>query len=142
MLKTSFVVVVVFALICAGIAAAADVKPAIKQVPIAPTSAASGAQMYQSYCVVCHGPDGSGGGPAAAAMKTPPPDLTVLAKKNGGKFPSSKVYVAIGGDFAIGAHGSPKMPVWGRVFRESKGGADSMLRVSNLTAYVETLQSK
>ncbi|MBZ5572099.1 MAG: cytochrome c [Acidobacteriia bacterium] len=48
-------------------------------------SPASGQQMYSAYCAVCHGNDGKGGGPAAEALKVPPPDLTVLARKNGGK---------------------------------------------------------
>ena len=37
----------------------------IEHVPIKPTSAASGQEMYTSYCAVCHGKDGKGGGPAA-----------------------------------------------------------------------------
>ena len=142
MSKTFIAVLVVFVFILAGISAAADPKPAIKEVPIAPTSAASGDEMYKAYCAVCHGNDGKGGGPAAAAMKVPPPDLTTLAKNNGGKFPATKVYVAISGDFSFAAHGSPKMPIWGQVFRQTKGSSDSMLRVSNLTNHVASMQAK
>src|SRR5215471_12155551 len=39
-----------------------------KHVPAKPTSAASGEEMFNSYCAVCHGKDGTGGrasGPGA-----------------------------------------------------------------------------
>jgi len=93
---------------------------------------------------VCHGKDGKGGGPAAAALKTPPADLTTLAQKNGGKYPSSHVSAAIQGDTAISAHGTKEMPVWGSVFRQMSQGhaSDVQLRVSNLSKYVESLQQK
>src|SRR5438105_4066315 len=73
-------------------------KKEIKHVPIKPTSAASGAEMYMTYCAVCHGKDGKGDGPAASALKTPPTDLTMLAKNDGGKYPSMKVSAAIRGE--------------------------------------------
>jgi mono/diheme cytochrome c family protein len=71
----------------AAVAAAQQKK--VKHVPVKPTSAASGEQMYNSYCAACHGKDGKGGGPAAAALKTAPTDLTTLAQKNGGKSPQT-----------------------------------------------------
>ena len=58
-------------------------KKEIKHVPIKPTSPASGSEMYQSYCAVCHGVDGKGNGPAAQALKTQPTDLTMLAHAAG-----------------------------------------------------------
>ena len=67
----------------------------IKHVPIRPTSLTSGQEMYATYCAVCHGNDGKGGGPAADALKVPPPDLATLARKNGGKYPSDHVMNAI-----------------------------------------------
>jgi len=63
--------------------------PAIKQVPIANTPSSSGKEMFDTYCAVCHGKDTKGNGPAAGAMKTPPADLTTLAKGNGGKYPAT-----------------------------------------------------
>jgi hypothetical protein len=42
-----------------------------------------------------------------------PPDLTVLAKKNGGVFPTERVHQIIDGRAQVGAHGSREMPVWG-----------------------------
>jgi mono/diheme cytochrome c family protein len=100
--------------------------------------------MYTAYCAVCHGSDGKGGGPAAEALKVPPPDLTTLARKNGGKYPSDRVASAIQGDLHLPAHGSKEMPVWGNLFwRMSQGHASEVqLRVTNLNNYVESLQAK
>jgi mono/diheme cytochrome c family protein len=119
-------------------------KKTIEAVPMKHTSPASGKEMYMSYCAVCHGTDGKGGGPAADALKTPPSDLTVLAKKNGGKYPALKVASAIRGDEKIPAHGSPEMPVWGRLFRSVSQGHDTEVdqRIANLTKYIESLQAK
>jgi mono/diheme cytochrome c family protein len=119
-------------------------KTTLQHVPIKSTSAASGKEMFQSYCAVCHGTDGKGGGPAASALKTPPADLTTLSKSNGGTFPSMKVSSLIRGTSDLTAHGSKEMPVWGPLFRSVSGGHESEVqqRVANLTHYIETLQSK
>ena len=116
----------------------------IKHVPVQPTSASSGQEMYTTYCAVCHGKDGKGGGPAAEALKTPPTDLTTLAQKNGGKYPADHVAAAIQGDVQLPAHGSKEMPVWGNLFWHMSQGhsADVQLRVSNLTKYIGSLQQK
>ena len=89
--------------------------PTIKQVPIANTGSSSGEDMFDSYCAVCHGKDAKGNGPAATAMKTPPADLTTLAKSNGGKYPASHVAAVIRGQNALASHGTPDMPIWGAV---------------------------
>ena len=119
-------------------------KTTIQHVTIKPTSPASGKEMYTSYCAVCHGTDGKGGGPAASALKTPPADLTQLSKNNGGKFPSLKVSSIISGTSDLPAHGSKEMPVWGPLFRSMSSGHESEVqqRVANLTHYIETLQAK
>ena len=116
----------------------------IKHVPVKNTSAASGKEMYTSYCAVCHGTDGKGSGPAASALKVPPADLTMLSQKNGGKYPSLKVSSAIRGDADVPAHGSKEMPVWGSLFRGMSQGHEGEVqqRVTNLTKYIETLQAK
>ncbi len=116
----------------------------IKHVPIKSTSPASGKEMYTAYCAVCHGVDGKGGGPAASALKTPPADLTLLSKSNGGKYPAMKVSSILRGTSELPAHGSQDMPVWGPLFRSVSGGHESEVqqRVTNLTQYIETLQAK
>jgi mono/diheme cytochrome c family protein len=116
----------------------------IEHVPLKPTSAASGKEMFASYCAVCHGTDGKGAGPAASALKTPPADLAQLGKNNGGKYPALKVSSAIRGTNDLPAHGSKEMPVWGPLFWGLSNGHEGEVqqRVSNLTQYVETLQAK
>jgi|SRR5271165_463766 len=116
----------------------------IKHVPIKPTSPVSGKEMYATYCAVCHGTDGKGGGPAASALKVPATDLTLLSKNNGGKFPALKVTAAIHGEGGVSAHGSKEMPVWGALFFDLSGGHQSEVqqRVANLTKYIESIQAK
>jgi mono/diheme cytochrome c family protein len=119
-------------------------KKEIKHVPIKPTSAASGQEMYKTYCAVCHGTDGKGNGPAAAALKVPATDLTALAHKNTGKYPALKVAAVIRGEEQMAAHGSKEMPIWGNLFWNMSGGheAEVQQRVANLNNYIESLQKK
>lgn len=134
--------------VCACMAAAQDQMSqpdkTIKHVPIKPTSPVSGKEMYTAYCAVCHGTDGKGGGPAASALKTPPTDLTMLSKNNGGKYPALKVSSSIRGESALPAHGSKDMPVWGTLFWKMSSGHEGEVqqRVANLTQYIESLQAK
>lgn len=116
----------------------------VKHVPVKPTSAASGKEMFTSYCATCHGTDGKGNGPAASALKMPPSDLTLLSQKNGGKFPSLHVGAVLRGEATLPAHGSKDMPVWGPLFWHMSQGhsAEVQQRVTNLTKYIESLQAK
>lgn len=117
----------------------------VKKEPAKHTSPTSGSEMYAAYCAACHGPSGKGDGPAASALKTLPTDLTQLTARNNGKFPDQTVYTAIKGDTnaPIAAHGSMDMPMWGRIFRSvSQGDNEVALRLSNMVAYVKSLQAK
>jgi mono/diheme cytochrome c family protein len=122
----------------------AQPKKVIEHAPVKATSPASGKEMYTSYCAVCHGTDGKGGGPAAGALKTAPSDLTTLSKNNGGKYPALKVTSAIRGESNLPAHGSKDMPVWGSLFWGMSHGHEGEVqqRVANLTQYIESLQAK
>ncbi|MBZ5526671.1 MAG: cytochrome c [Acidobacteriia bacterium] len=121
-------------------------KKVIEKVPIKPTSASSGEEMYKEYCAVCHGLDGKGNGPAASALKTPPPDLSLLAKNNGGKYPASHVVAILNFGSSAPAHGSADMPVWGRLLSSLQTHRSTpaivQLRIKNLTDYIESLQAK
>ncbi len=66
---------------------------------------------FERNCAVCHGKDGKGSGPYAAELKAKVPDLTTLAKRNGGVFPVAKAFAIIEG--AGKGHGPREMPVWG-----------------------------
>jgi mono/diheme cytochrome c family protein len=141
-------IAVILTLALIGIAQTKDTsdaqKPAIRKVPARPTSAASGKEMYESYCASCHGKDGKGSGPAAQALKAPPPDLTTLAQRSNNQFPAMRVQGIITGQVELPAHGAKEMPVWGPVFMHISQGRQSemKLRVDNLTDYVKSIQQK
>ena len=119
-------------------------KPEIKKVPLRPAPAESGQAMFSEYCAACHGKDAKGSGPAAPALKVPPPDLTTLAKQNGGNFPSAHVSNVIRLGAGVAAHGSKDMPMWGRAFSSLSPHDDATVqqRIANLTSYVKSLQEK
>ena len=112
-----------------------DNTKVIKHVPIKSVSPVSGKEMYTSYCAVCHGTDGKGGGPAASALKVPPSDLTLLSKSNGGKYPALKVTASIHGESALPAHGSKEMPVWGTLFRDLSGGHEGEVAAARIESH-------
>jgi len=103
-----------------------------------------GPDLYHAHCAACHGPDGKGNGPVAADLKTKPADLTVLAKNNGGRFPTQRVQKFISGDEpSLLAHGTREMPVWGPIFHQIEVDQDfGNVRLQNLIKYLETLQQK
>jgi mono/diheme cytochrome c family protein len=70
-----------------------------------------GKREFDNKCAVCHGLDAKGGGPYAEQLKRGLPDLTTLARRNGGVFPVSRTYDTIEG--AGRGHGTRAMPVWG-----------------------------
>ena len=116
-------------------------QPTIKNTRIQPSSPASGEEMFNMYCAVCHGKDGKSGGPATPALKKAPSDLTQLTKKNNGKFPGPAVAQSINGEQSIVAHGSKDMPVWGALFRQTgQNESEVRLRIANLTRYIEAMQ--
>jgi mono/diheme cytochrome c family protein len=142
--KFAWMVAVVIAMALAAGAQQTQPSTQIKHVPMKPTNAASGAEMYTNYCAVCHGKDGKGNGPATPALKIAPTDLTTLAQKNGGKYPALHVTSVIRGEGDLPAHGSKDMPVWGPLFwRMSQGHeAEVQQRIVNLNQYIESLQVK
>lgn len=75
-----------------------------------------GKSEFQSSCASCHGADGKGRGPVSEQLKVPPTDLTIMAKNNGGVFPTNAVYQALQGSKPVAAHGTREMPIWGERF--------------------------
>jgi mono/diheme cytochrome c family protein len=104
----------------------------------------AGQDLFSFYCATCHGSDATGNGPVATALKVPPPDLTQLARRNGGRFPRERVvqFVAGGGPTLRGAHGSPAMPVWGPIFRTLDPSDErlALIRIENVVQYLESIQ--
>jgi mono/diheme cytochrome c family protein len=124
--------------------ASADQSTGKLTIPVTKTAPTSGKQMFVNYCAPCHGVDGRGNGPAAPALKTPPTDLTVLSRNNHGKYPDTHIVTTLQYGSELPSHGSAQMPVWGPIFGKmnTSNSQDRMLRVSNLSRYLETLQVK
>ena len=100
-----------------------------------------GVDLYRAYCASCHGKNGTGNGPAAAALKATVPDLTLIAKNNGGAFPVARVRRIIVGEGMIASHGSREMPVWGPLFHQVEADVDrGNVRVENLIKYLQSIQ--
>lgn len=78
-----------------------------------------GKREYDSNCASCHGRDGKGAGPFVEFLKRSPPDLTTLARRNGGVFPVARAYEVIEG--AGPSHGTRDMPIWGHDYRVQAG---------------------
>lgn len=134
--------------LCVTVVAAAQqppaqgAKPTVKRTTVRPMDSVGGKEIFDSYCAVCHGKDGKGAGPAAVALKMPPPDLTTIAKRNGGKYEKTAVLSDIKG-FNKPAHGSPDMPIWGPIFDTmAYNSGVTTLRLSNLVDYIEKMQRK
>lgn len=113
----------------------------IKKVPVTNLPADAGRAMFDAYCASCHGLDGKGNGPARTALKGTPADLTLLAEKNGGRFPAAHVASKLR-EVDLPVHGSKEMPVWGPLLSSVSGGSDAeiQMRIANLTRYIESLQ--
>lgn len=84
--------------------------------PVAARVSDFGKSEFQANCASCHGLDGKGSGPVTPWLTKAPPDLTTLARNNGGILPLDRLYRSVSGEGAP-AHGSREMPVWGQTFR-------------------------
>jgi mono/diheme cytochrome c family protein len=121
----------------------AQEKP-VEKAPARRTIAASGKQTFKQYCASCHGLDARGNGPAAFVLKTPPPDLTTLAKRHGGKFPYEYVLDVLRFGTSVFSHGSSDMPIWGPIFGSLENYDEVAVRkrIKDLSDYLASLQGK
>ena len=119
-------------------------KPGVAKGPAPRTIAASGKQTYKQYCASCHGIDARGDGPAAFVLKTPPADLTTLAKRHEGKFPYEYVFDVLRFGTRVVAHGSSDMPIWGPIFGSMDNYDEVAVRkrIKDLSDYLASLQQK
>lgn len=117
-------------------------------VACAPQPETVGKSLYQSYCTACHGPSGQGDGPLAADLDRPVPDLTLIAERNGGTFPTARVMSVIDGYTRV-REGNVTMPEFGAdlqagplVLYDSGDGKPSPTpsKLIALAEYLESIQ--
>jgi mono/diheme cytochrome c family protein len=106
-----------------------------------------GQQKYTKYCATCHGPNAAGDGVAARLFTKPPPNLTLLSEKNGGKFPMNQLLSIVRGDEPVAAHGNREMPVWGEILgrpldTSMNGQAQANAEIMVIGKYLESIQKK
>jgi mono/diheme cytochrome c family protein len=125
------------------LSASAGAQSTGRRAPQLALESLTGRDSFYLYCASCHGTGGMGNGPVSSALRTPPADLTTLARRNGGIFPRDRVAAFVeGSGREVPAHGSQDMPVWGTIFRGLETSeAATKVRLSNLVAYVESLQT-
>jgi len=98
---------------------------------------------YEENCTNCHGLIGKGDGPLADILLVRPPDLTQIAKANGGVFPFWKVFEIISGEKPVRAHKVSGMPIWGNRFtaeEKTRYFPPAHVRILLLTHYLESIQ--
>ena len=108
----------------------------------------SAVETYQELCANCHGGGGEGDGPIAPLIQIPMPDLTRLAQREGGGFPTEDVRRTIDGRWDRRAHGARDMPVWGWQLYDStnidsngeRARVDAM--IDRLVNYLRSIQKE
>jgi mono/diheme cytochrome c family protein len=100
----------------------------------------SGKADYEASCAACHGSEGKGDGPRSGELRAKPPNLTILARRNDGVFPSEVLYQIIDGRKTLRAHGTFEMPVWGNTFQATGSGSGPEHRIRALIGYLKSIQ--
>ena len=114
--------------------------------PEAPIESLSGMDMYLRLCSSCHGVEGRGDGPVAPLIKIGTPDLTRIAARDGGEFPTEDVRRIIDGRTDRRAHGPRDMPVWGWQLYDVSSANDAEERartnamIDKLVTYLRSIQ--
>lgn len=106
-------------------------------------NAAFGRATYRVYCASCHGTSGQGDGSVAEHLRVAPSDLTRIAERNGGEFPTEQVHEIIDGRTLLRGHGSKDMPVWGDAFLMTAGNENEdavRAKIRDVTSYLASIQ--
>jgi len=119
-------------LICATQAALAE--------PLSKSKDDPGEATYLTYCALCHGVGGAPG-MFADALKKAAPDLTEIAKRNGGQFPEERVAQIIR-DGGISGHGTMRLLSWEKYFRTDNSSEQADQIIRDLTEYLKTHQTQ
>lgn len=80
--------------------------------PVSMPEPQEGAVFFTENCASCHGTGGRGDGPLSAGLQPKPTNLTLLARGNGGTFPTARALSYIWGDPEQG-HLARVMPQFG-----------------------------
>lgn len=111
-------------------------------------AAQHGHNLYEQYCIDCHGIKGVGDGVLAEELKVAPADLTTIALRRKGVFPEPEIREIIDGRRRVRAHGPLNMPLWGKAFgmaAASAGGpteAETRDKINALIDYLKSIQKK
>jgi len=113
--------------------------------PVVASDGYPGRNVYFRYCASCHGDDGKGHGVVADSLKRQPADLTQIATRRGGVFPSAEVQEIIDGRKRVAAHGTSEMPVWGKIFAHEPASmtpaAHAESQIDMITHYLSSIQT-
>ena len=134
-----------FLVITLGVGVLTGSAGAGEQAKQAPVYGVSGAYTYRTYCASCHGTGGKGDGPLADSLRFHPPDLTLLAQRNGGEYPAEKIHRIVDGRSPLKGHGGPDMPVWGDAFRNAETGYEDEQvkeKIRSVVDCLKTIQAK
>jgi len=110
--------------------------------------AAYGKTIYRVYCASCHGVSAEGDGKLADYLTVKPSDLTRIAERNDGEFPTERVTQIIDGREDVAGHSSD-MPVWGDAFQKTDVLEDEppevrevevARKIDSLLAYLRSIQ--
>ncbi len=107
----------------------------------------AGEAEYTVSCAACHGEAADGNGPIASMFAGAVPNLTQIAARNDGAFPTLEVFQVIDGRTQIKGHGDP-MPLFGNRYKaeslEIAGpyGAERLARARllELVLYLQSIQ--
>jgi len=136
-----------FSTALAGILLAATFAP----LPAGAEDFDAGREEYLAACAACHGETADGNGPMAEMFKAPVPDLTGIAARDDGVFPTRRIMEIIDGRAEVRGHGNP-MPVFGNRFVNERvsekwysyslGNSEQIARgrVLELVLYLQSIQ--
>ena len=106
----------------------------------------TGKDLFNKFCASCHGTSARGDGPIAKSLRTRPANLTTIARRYGGTFPTKRIEEIVDGRVQVIAHGPSAMPVWGEEFTRSEAGnpdaeRDTAQVIHKIVEYLKSIQA-
>lgn len=111
-------------------------------------TAQRGQNLYEQFCMDCHGLKARGDGVLAEDLKVAPADLTTIALRRNGVFPDPEIREIIDGRRRVRAHGPLNMPLWGKEIGMSAASAGGPMeqstrdRIDAVVVYLKSIQKK